>query len=51
MVTRDETRGIDTIFDYDLSGPIANVEGINMNHPNQLSITTTHASLTLEGSH
>ena len=47
----DEPRGIDTVFCYVLSGPVANAEGVVMNHQNQSSITTIHVSLTLERSH
>ena len=45
-----KSRGINTVFGYVLSGPVANGEGIKMNHLNQSSITTIHVSLTLEGS-
>ena len=46
----DEPRGIYTVFGYVLSGPVANTEGIKMNHQNQSSVTTTYVSLT-ERSH
>ena len=49
--TGNEPRGINTVFGYVLGGAVANVEGIKMNKQNQLSITTTHVSLTLERSH
>ena len=46
--TGDEPRRMDTVFGYALSDPIANAEGIKMNHQNQSSVTTTYVSLTLE---
>ena len=49
--TGDEPGGIDKVFGYVLSDPVANVEAIMMNNRNQSSITTTHISLTLERSH
>ena len=49
--TGDEPGGIDKVFGYVLSDPVANVEAIKMNNRNQSSITTTHISLTLERSH
>ena len=36
--TGDEPREINTVFGYVLSGPVANAEGIKMNHQNQSSI-------------
>ena len=49
--TGNEPKGIDIVFGYVLSGPVANAEGIKMNHQNQSSITTTNVSITLQRSH
>ena len=45
-----EPGAVDKVFGHDLSDPFANVEGVNMIHQNQSSITTTHISIILQRS-